>query len=295
MKRAIITGATGFVGSNLCKYLIDNDWKVFVISRPSSNYTNINDILNKIKVFEYDGDVENLISYFNKVKADVIFHLASFVSIDHSSIQIDSLIDSNIKFGMNILEAMKKSQTKLLINTGTFWQHYNSNEYNPVNLYAATKQAFVSLIRYYVEVENIKVITLKLFDTYGEFDTRIKLINLLDKFSREGKQLDMSPGEQLLDLVHIDDVVRAYVIAYEHLLKYSIGYQEYGISSGKPIKLKNLIEIFEKIKNKKNIANLGALEYRNREVMIPWNSYEQLPNWSPYISLEEGLRRFNNY
>ena len=163
MKRAIVTGATGFVGSNLCKYLIENNWEVSIISRPSSDYTNINSVLNKVQLFEYDWNVEKLISFFKEKEADVVFHLASLFIAEHESNQINQLVDSNIKFGLHILEAMKESSTKQLINTGTSWQHYHTNEYNPVNLYAATKQAFESLIKYYTEAENIRCITLKLF------------------------------------------------------------------------------------------------------------------------------------
>lgn len=293
MKKAIVTGATGFVGSNLCKFLIKNDWEVSVIARPSSDYSNISSVLNEIDVFEYDGKIERLIDYFNEKNVDVVFHLASLFIAEHESNQIDALVDSNVKFGLHILEAMKESKTKLLINTGTSWQHYHSDEYNPVDLYAATKQAFESLIKYYVEAEDIRVITLKLFDTYGESDTRPKLINLLHKFADENKELNMSPGGQVLDLVHIDDVAKAYVKAYEHLnSSISIKYDEFGVASGREIKLKDLISIFEEVTNKKINVNWGGREYRKREVMKLWSGYKTLPDWECHIKLEDGLKRY---
>lgn len=293
MNKAIITGATGFVGSNLCKYLIENDWEVSIISRPSSDYSNIGSVLNNIDVFEYDGQIERLIEYFNTKKADIVFHLASLIVVEHESHQIDGLVDSNIKLGLHILEAMKKSKTKLLINTGTFWQHYHTNEYNPVDLYAATKQAFESLVKYYVEAEDIRVITLKLFDTYGESDTRPKLINLLHKFADENKELNMSPGEQVLDLVYINDVVKAYVKAYEYLnSSISINYDEFGVASGREVKLKDLISTFEEVTNKKINVNWGGREYRKREVMEIWTGYKTLPDWECDVKLEDGLKRY---
>lgn len=293
MKRAIVTGATGFVGSNLCKYLIENNWEVSIISRPSSDYTNINSVLNKVQLFEYDGNVEKLISFFRKKEADVVFHLASLFIAEHESNQISQLVDSNIKFGLHILEAMKESSTKQLINTGTSWQHYHTNEYNPVDLYAATKQAFESLIKYYTEAESIRCITLKLFDTYGESDTRPKLINLLHKFADEKKELNMSPGEQILDLVHVDDVVRAYVTAYEYLVKNGTKYQEFGVGSKKPIQLKDLINIFQLVTGKRLNVIWGGRSYRRREVMKLWDSYEMLPGWNIEVNLEEGLQKYN--
>lgn len=294
MKRAIVTGATGFVGSNLCKYLLDIGWEVHIISRSSSNYSNINEVLKKIDIFEYDGDISNLVKYLNKTNADVVFHIASLFIAEHESNQIDELIDSNIKFGLHILEAMKESNTRLLVNTGTSWQHYNTNDYNPVNLYASTKQAFESLVKYYTESGYIRVITLKLFDTYGETDTRPKLINLLHKFAEENKQIKMSPGDQVLDLVHINDVVKAYELAFHYLSSNDlIKCEEFGVASGRKIKLKELISVFEKVTNKKINIYWGGREYRKREVMELWNGYKLLPNWECKITLEEGFKKYS--
>lgn len=291
MKRAIVTGATGFVGSNLCKYLIENNWEVSIISRPSSDYTNINSVLNKVQLFEYDGNVEKLISFFREKEADVVFHLASLFIAEHESNQINQLVDSNIKFGLHILEAMKESSTKQLINTGTSWQHYHTNEYNPVDLYAATKQAYESLIKYYTEAENIRCITLKLFDTYGETDTRPKLINLLHKFADENKQLNMSPGEQVLDLVHVDDVVKAYVKAYEYLCQQDVKHEDFGVGTGNPVTLKELINIFEEGTGKKIDVNWGGRSYRKREVMNIWNGYSVLPDWEATINIKKTFNK----
>ena len=293
MKNAIITGATGFVGSSLCKYLIEKDWKVSIISRPSSDYANIKSVLKNVEIFEYDGNIKNLISYFNKKKADVVFHLASLFIDEHKSEQIDALVDSNIRLGLHILEAMKESDIKMLINTGTSWQHYHTAEYNPVDLYAATKQAFESLIKYYSEAEGIRVITLKLFDTYGEGDTRPKLVNLLHKFANEKKELNMSPGEQMLDLVYIDDVVKAFVKAYEYLYESEVTYKEFGVGSRNPIRLKDLISTFEAVTGKSLNIVWGGRNYRKREVMKVWDSYETPAGWKAEVILEEGLLKYN--
>ena len=67
---------------------------------------------------------------------------------------------------------MKEVGVKILVNTGTSWQHYENKDYSPVNLYAATKQSFEAILQYYVEVASLKAITLKLFETYGLDDPR---------------------------------------------------------------------------------------------------------------------------
>ncbi|ADO82595.1 NAD-dependent epimerase/dehydratase family protein [Ilyobacter polytropus] len=295
MKKAIITGGTGFVGSNLSRELLRQGWEVSIIAQKKFGYKNIEDIRDKVNIFEYEGDIDQLINFFQNTNANVVFHLASVFISEHKSEEVDLLIDSNLKFGAQILEAMKKSKTKLIINTGTSWQHYHSDAYNPVCLYAATKEAFEKLIEYYIAGEGIRGITLKLFDTYSETDTRPKLINLLHKFSLEKTQLDMSPGDQVIDLVHVDDVVNAFIKAYEYISENKeIQYEKYAVSSGREVKLKELIELYEKVSGEKILVKWGGRTYRKREVMKLWRNFKTLPGWTCNISLEEGLKRVSH-
>lgn len=269
-KNCLVTGATGFVGSNLCRKLVNENWNVTIICRENSKLDNLEDIKERINIFRYDNDIDKLVLFFKNNNFNVVFHLASLFIAEHQTKDVNNLLESNILFGTHVLEAMKESDTRLLINTGTSWQHYNSEEYNPVDLYAATKEAFEKIIKYYVEAENIRCVTLKLFDTYGENDKRPKLINLLNKFADERKELDMSLGEQKLDLVHVDAVTSSFLKAYEILEKNeNIKNEIFGVSSGKQISLREIVENFEKETGKKLKINWGARPYRKREVMEP--------------------------
>lgn len=296
MTKIIITGATGFVGSSLTKFLLDKKkFEIYLIVREGSNLLNINSIMNSVHIFTYNGELNNLIEYFQEVKPDIIFHLASSFIAEHESNQINSLIESNITFGLHLLEAMKVSETKKIINTGTSWQHYNNEDYNPVCLYAATKQAFEALIEYYVQADGFKVITLKLFDTYGENDHRPKLINLLDKFANEQTELNMTPGKQQISLVHISDVCEAFYLASKIINNDDfLKSKSYAIRGEIDFNLKQVVQIFEDVSSKKLNINWGNKLYRKREVMKLWQNCEILPNWQPKISLREGLVKILN-
>lgn len=295
MKNIVVTGATGFVGSNLVRFLLNKDFKIYVIIRADSDLSNLTDIEGHIEIFRYDNQINHLIDFFTLVKPITVFHLASNFIAEHESHQIDSLIHSNVTFGLHLLEAMKLSGVKQLINTGTSWQHYKNEDYNPVCLYAATKQAFESLIDYYVQAEGFKVITLKLFDTYGETDTRPKLINLLNKFADENTELNMSAGEQFLNLVHITDVCEAFYIGSQFIDNEEYqGHHSFAVSSDRNYKLKEVIELFEAVSEKKIKVNWGGKTYRKREVMFVWDKGVRLPHWKPTLTLEEGLSRYKS-
>jgi nucleoside-diphosphate-sugar epimerase len=293
MKNIVVTGATGFVGSNLVRFLLKKDFRIYIILRPDSDLTIFFDVKEEIEIFRYDNEIDSLIEFMNNTKPTTVFHLASNFIAEHESYQIDSLIQSNITFGLHLLEAMKVSGVKQLINTGTSWQHYDNEDYNPVCLYAATKQAFESLIEYYIQAEGFKVITLKLFDTYGESDTRPKLINLLNKFADENIELNMSLGEQFLNLVHINDVCEAFYVGLKLIDAEDYhGHNSFAVSSENNYKLKEVIELFEMVSGKEIKVIWGGKPYRKREVMSIWKNGLRLPDWKASITLEEGLSRY---
>ncbi|VWX32686.1 NAD(P)-dependent oxidoreductase [Limnobacter sp. 130] len=286
---ALLTGATGFIGSNLARQLVNHGWHVHVLVRGDSKLDALKDIQTSIHFHQVTENIENLADTLREIQPTCVFHIASLFLAQHTPNQINQLVQSNVNFPTQLLEAMRLAGVKRLINTGTSWQHFENSDYDPVNLYAATKQAFESIIQYYIEAHGLKVCTLKLFDTYGANDPRPKLVALLWKTAREGTTLDMSPGEQLVDLVHIKDVVEAYCRAADLLDTQTTGHVRYGVSSGNPMKLRDLVEAFERATNQRLPINWGGRPYRDREVMRLWRDYQTVPGWRPKIPFEIGI------
>ncbi|MGM0779560.1 MAG: NAD-dependent epimerase/dehydratase family protein [Bacillota bacterium] len=291
-KRALVTGATGFIGSHLSKRLVKDGWIVHVIVREHSNLSPLKNSGDSINFHYYNGSMATMTEILKTAKPDVVFHLASMFIAQHTSAQIDSLIQSNITFGVQLAEAMVLNGIYCLINTGTSWQHFEDKDYSPVCLYAATKQAFESLLTYYSESSKLKVINLKLFDSYGPEDYRPKLFSLLRKASFDISPLIMSPGEQLIDLVYIDDIVDAFLKAASRIEgNDEIRWEDFAVTSRSPISLKEVVNTYQAVTGKKLSIKWGALPYRKNEVMLPWSKGKLIPGWKPQVSLIEGIKK----
>ncbi|MFP7298718.1 NAD-dependent epimerase/dehydratase family protein [Neobacillus niacini] len=288
--RVFVTGATGYIGSFLAKRLLEEGCTVHILVRNTSNLKLINPIIDNLFVHVYDGSYESIDRAIQKARPDLVFHLSSFASITIQTSDIENMISSNILLGTFLAEAMSKHRVTKIINTSSYSQHYNQQEYLPNSLYAATKQAFEDILLYYAHFHSFNVINLVLFDNFGPNDPRNKIMNLLFRALKNGNVLSMSPGEQFLDLLYIDNVIDAYMIAASRLMDgKGKNVERFAVRSSKPIQLKELVQLIEKISDKKISVRWGDLEYRPGEIMIPWSKGEILPGWSPSISLEQGI------
>lgn len=286
---ALITGATGFVGSRLACRLLRDGWRVHVLTRAHSRAPDGPWLAGAAR-HVHDGSTEDLVRCMAEVKPDVVFHLASLFLSQHGAKDVQPLVSSNVLFSSQLLEAMHANRVGRIVNTGTSWQHYNNDDYNPVCLYAATKQAFDAILEYYVQACGIEAITLSLFDTYGADDPRPKLFHLLRQAAAGGAPLDMSAGQQLIDLVHIDDVTHAYALAAQRLLASAVTrHERYAVSSGQPLPLQELVRLYAEATRQQVAVNWGARPYREREVMRPWDSGQAVPGWRPNVGLRAGL------
>lgn len=280
----LITGATGFVGRHLVPALKQKGHELHILVRPSSQYGKYG--FDKVCVF--DDDISSLGIYLEENRIDGVIHLASLYLAEHQSNQVKDLVLSNIYLGTALLEACKIAGTKWFLNTGTIWQNYQvpdkSDIYCPVNLYAATKQAFMTMAKYYTETCGMKFCTLKLCDTYGPGDTRRKIFSLFEEIARSGKTLDMSPGEQCIDIIHIDDVVAGFCHLAEMLGSETPIRSEYVLSSGKRVPLRELAKRYEECHHVHLNINWGGRAYRQREVMRPYCGHV-LDGWKPQVTI----------
>lgn len=287
MFRVLVSGGTGYIGSNFVKRYAGK-YELYCLVRKQSDISLIEKSGCCLIRFEKEEDLYEII---DSIKPEVLIHFAGVFLGDHDKNTIGRMIDCNIRFSTMLVDAAVRAGCRRVINTASYWQNFNGREYSPVNLYAATKQAFEDVLQYYVEAEHASVISLMIFDTYGPSDKRRKILNIVNELT-DGEQLDMSDGMQKMYFCYIDDVVDAFDVAVQILMGLPDGTKEkFAVRPNHPVALRDVVEILLRRKSKENITiRWGERNHREREIINPDGIGEILPDWNEEYDLERGIR-----
>lgn len=297
--RALITGATGYIGSALAHHLCAADWEVHALLRAGSEparlkASNPSIVCHRLNESE-DESVAGLVS---AVRPDCVFHLASRIQASHTVTDIQPLLASNIALGVELLEGLarinmdRQDASSVLVAAGTYWAHDAHGEDAPNSLYAASKRAFEAFLPFYSRHANVPCCSLLLYDVYGPHDPRGKLIPALieNALASDADTLALSPGEQLLDLVYLDDVVRGFVVAAEGLRNGNVGAGRYRLDTGERVSVKDLVREITTVVGHAPAVEFGARPYPPHQIMVPLDFGPRLPGWAPAVSLAQGLK-----
>jgi nucleoside-diphosphate-sugar epimerase len=290
-KKILLTGSTGFVGKHLAPKLINEGYEILEITRDISKS---NSLFNSttLKLHVDDINFKDKIIEFNP---NIVIHLASYLTYSDNWDDVNKLLETNIIFLSKILDAISNLKIELFINTGTFAEYFKGDdELLPAYFYAATKTASRSLVDYYANTYNFKQTTIVPYTIYGGIDVQKKIIDLLYESTLKVQPIDLSPGDQVLDFIHIDDVTDFYILAIKNINKLPKKVV-FKLGTGLGHNLKQMATFIEEITNKKTNINWGGKEYRKSDVMYAVSNSSKVKTilgWEPKISLKEGIRLY---
>lgn len=290
MNRILITGATGYIGSNLAMRLREGN-EVYVPVRSRFSRTYLTGKEAGLHFVEYDGTYESMERVFRAARPDTVYHLAAFYAGSHDPSNMDNMLDSNVRLGLHVLEAMAQCGAGRLVYTSTSMRYYGNQEYRPLNLYAATKKAFEDILLYYTDTGAVSSVTLTLSDTYGKGDKRPKILNMLKKAAQDNTVMEMSDGTQEYDVVYIDDIVNALVRAGE-ILEHEKGNLSYRAGCDRILTLKQTVQALERAMGKELPVKWGVRSPSPRQIDRQITVEKLLPGWKPEVSIEEGMKKF---
>ncbi len=309
MNKAIVTGGSGFIGSNLVNFLIKK--KFFVINIDKLTYSsNRYNAQSKKNYKFYKVDICNknrLIKIIKKHRPKVIFNLAAETHVDRSIDDPKKFINTNIFGVYNILEAirlLKKNNINLkLVHVSTdevygdIKNKLRSNEkykYEPSSPYSATKAGADHLVKSYIRTYKINAVISNCCNNYGPYQFPEKLIPKMISNLFENKKLPIyAKGKNSREWLHVDDHCEALLTIFK---KGKSG-ESYNVGSGINMEninlIKKIIKIFieKKINIGKNSKIVFVKDRPGHDFRYALNSkkiFKKL-KWKPKITLNEGL------
>lgn len=284
----LLTGVTGFLGSYILKSFVNSGYEIIALKRTTSNTYRIDNYLKKVTL--YDVDKVTLEDIFKNHKINIVINtVTNYGRIDN---KILSILDTNLIFGLKLLEESVNANAKAFINTDTLLERN-------INAYALSKSQLVDWMKF-LSNKNTKMINIKVEHMYGSLDDENKFIYwLINKLKQNVEKIDLTSGVQKRDFIYIDDVVSAYKTIIENIESYS-DYEEFELGSGNSIEVKKFVkQIVKELKLKQEIntkLNFGAVSYRDNENMEMKADIQKLTNlgWKAKVSIEDGIKKIIN-
>lgn len=290
-KKILITGVTGYIGSQLAKALLADHYVYGLVRQPLNQTYLSQEMQKRMTLLPYDGSCKSAIAALKVSQPDIVYHLAAHYTTSHSEDVLPKLIESDLALGIYLLEAMCSAGCRRLVYASTVTTHYTGAGYRPLTLYAAMKQAFSDLVEFYTSSGLLNAAAVALSDTYGPGDQRPKVLNLIRQAAVDKVPLDLTSGRQIFDAVYIDDVIRGFIQA-SAALEGEAGHYFFQLASERPCSLQDTVALMLQENNIAPTLNWGAKPDPNGSAKFPCRIYPAPPDWRPEISLEKGLRRF---
>ena len=313
MKKIIVTGGSGFIGSNLINYLIKKRYFIINLDKltySSNNYNDKSRNSKNYKLIKIDIINKNrIIEIIKKYKPQAIFNLAAETHVDRSIDGPSNFIHTNINGTFSLLESLRFLKKKRInprlihISTdevyGDIKKGFRSNEnhkYEPSSPYSASKASADHLVKSYIRTYGIKAVISNCCNNYGPYQFPEKLIPKMITNIFNNKELPIyAKGKNSREWIHVADHCEALFRLY---LKGTIG-ESYNVGSGLNLRnidlVKKIIKICKSmkivIKNKTKIKFVKDRPGHDfRYALDNKKIFNQL-KWKPKIKFDDGLKQ----
>ncbi len=278
MKNILVSGGSGFIGSNIVELLQKKNFKVLVLDKKKPN---------NLKAKFIRSDISNL-SKLTKLtkKIDYIFHLAGVSNINKVKGQPILTIKDNIISTTSLLEFARIKKVKRFLFASSIYAHGDAG-----NLYTTSKIAAENIIRNYSLLYNLKYTILRYATVYGTYNRGADVISLFLKNALQNKNISVhSNGKQTRDFIHAEDVAECSIKALDRKFEN----KTLTIGNKKKVKIIDIAKMIKKISKAKSTINVNKTKKRlddfnlNEIKKIPTKSY--LKYKSKY-SLKKGIEK----
>lgn len=307
MKKILVTGAAGFIGSKVSEMLLEEGYQVIGMDNFSDYYDinlklwRLDKLKKKSNNFEfYEVDIKKydalrkIFQLHHPIKA--VINEAACVGVRYSLENPFIYLSTNSGGNLNLLELCREYKIPkfVLASTSSLYagQKIPFKENLPVNTpispYAASKKAAEMMAYTYHYLYGLDVTILRYFTVYGPAGRPDMATFRFIKWMMKGVPLEIfGDGNQKRDFTYIDDIARGTIRALKPL-----GYEIINLGNNHPYELTKVVKLIEKFVGKK--AQFEYKEFQRADMKTTWADIDwakELINWRPQVSLEEGIKR----
>ena len=275
MKKILVTGSEGFIGSHLVEYLIKKNYKVNSLilynSFNSKGWLEGISPLSKKKINFFFGDIRDPGSLKDSIKGcDVVINLAALIGIPYSYNAPSSYLETNIQGTLNLLNLSLKNKISKFIHTSTS-EVYGTAQFVPINEnhpivaqspYAATKVAADQLVDSFNKTYGLNTVILRPFNTFGPRQSLRAVIPTIISQSLKGKNINLGNINSRRDFTYVTETVEAFEKA---IRSNKANGKTINLGTNKDYSIKEIISMISKILDKKLIIKQDKKRYRPKK------------------------------
>jgi NAD dependent epimerase/dehydratase len=305
MKKVLVTGAGGFIGSHLTEELVDRGYQVkaFIHYNSRNSWGWLESSKHRENIEIIAGDIRNADIVRHAMRdVEIVFHLAALIGIPYSYHSPEAYVDTNIKGTLNILQSaldfgVKKvvlTSTSEIYGTAQFVPITELHPINPQSPYAASKSAADLLGISFHKSFNLPVVIVRPFNTFGPRQSaRAVVPTIITQILAGCRKIKLGSLDPTRDLTYVEDTVNGFIKAGES--KNGIG-EVINLGSDNEISIRNLANLIAKMMG----VSIVIDEDTNRKrpiksevdrLMADNSKAKKLLKWSPEYSLEKGLKK----
>jgi len=290
--RLLLIGGTGFIGSHILEQAISKGFHVTNLSKSRSV------LESGIESYSVDiADKKNLCRILKNKNFDYVINAGGYINHNTCLSSGQEILNTHFQGLTNLIECISTSKIKTFIQLGSS-DEYGDNDApqkeifreRPFSLYSLSKTLSTFYLQNLFNSFSFPVVILRPFLVYGPSQNLDRFLPQIINSCLKNEEFEVSPGDQIRDFCYIDDFVNAVFMSLENQKAYG---KIINVASGSPVSIKQIITQVVKIVGS-GCAKFGALNYRkgeNMELYADISKANKILNWSPKVSLEEGLSK----
>lgn len=291
-KKVLITGSSGFIGTNLLNAIKGETLEIAVLDR--SDNVQLDNVTKFVGDICDNSFVERAILKF---QPNIVFHLAGYKNRSSNIEEVSESLKVNLIGTLNLYQALTKvTSVESIVTLGTTDEYgMNNSDFSessvekPISPYGFSKFCGTQLAQFFNRTFDLPVIVLRPTIAYGPYQANDMFIPSLITTLMSNRDFEMTEGYQLRDFIYISDLVDAMLLISENQNHYG---EVFNIGSGQSLMLREIASTIAKDLNMEQFLKIGTIPYRQNEVMRYKTSIDKIYRafgWKSKVCFEKGI------